>query len=102
MTQTKSEEIPEKLKGFDHFVGCMEEIILQGTDKYHGAKKDKYETIDIIPMVLGEEGYVHFVLGDLLKRVVRFNNQRRERDIFKMAVWLYLLWKRQSGLLEKK
>lgn len=52
------------------------------------------ETIHVIPEVLGEQGYKHFVLGDLLKRIFRLRNQFRERDLYKIAVWSYLLYLR--------
>jgi hypothetical protein len=103
VAKTNESEIPAKLKEFDAFCQGIKDIILQGTDKYAGAQKDKAETIDIIPKVLGAQGYTDFILGDLLKRIFRFKNQRRERDIFKMACWLYLLWKFElsQGELDK-
>lgn len=91
---TKTSDIPNKLKGFDTFVQCMTDIILVGTDKYSGKEKDKMETIDILPQIFGEEGYRTFVLADLTKRIFRLKNQLRERDLFKIGVWCFLLWKR--------
>ena len=88
------EDIPKKLARFEEFTDMMKQLALQGTDKYAGAKVDKKETIDIIPDVLGEEGYISFVLGDLIKRIIRFKNQKRERDLVKIALWTYLLWMR--------
>ena len=93
-TRVTEEEIPEKLARLEEFTDLMKRLALQGTDKYTGAEVDKKETIDIIPDVLGEEGYVSFVLGDLLKRIIRFKNQRRERDLLKIGLWIYLLWMR--------
>ena len=89
--KTKEQEIPNKLIYFDEFVEHMRNILLQGTDKYTGAEKDKAETIDIMPMVVGEEGYISFIVCDILKRLIRFKNDRRERDIIKISVWTYLL-----------
>jgi hypothetical protein len=80
----------EKLARFEEFTNMMKTVALQGTDKYTGTKNK--ETVDIIPDVLGEEGYVSFVLGDFVKRIVRFKNQRREKDLVKMGLWAYLLW----------
>jgi len=91
--QAKEKDIPRKLSYFDEFIGHMKSIILQGTDKYTGAEKDKAETIDIMPQVVGEDGYVSFIICDILKRLIRFKNDRRERDIIKIAVWCYLLLK---------
>jgi len=86
--------IPPKLLRFEEFTGLMKTLALQGTEKYSGAEAYQKETIDIIPDVIGEEGYTNYVLGDLLKRIIRFKNQRRERDLVKMALWAYLLWMR--------
>jgi len=91
--QAKEKDIPRKLSYFTEFIKDMKGIILQGTDKYTGAEKDKAETIDIMPQVVGEDGYVSFITCDILKRLIRFKNDRRERDIIKIAVWCYLLLK---------
>jgi len=93
-TKAMEEDIPQKLARFEEYTKLMKKVALQGTDKYTGAEADTKETIDIIPDVLGEEGYIHHVLGDLVKRIIRFKNERRERDLVKMALWTYLLWMR--------
>ena len=82
--------IPQKMRGFDEFLENLKAVIVQGTEKYAGAEVDAKETIDIIPDVVGEEGYKDFALGDLIKRIIRVKNQDRERDIIKIAVWCYL------------
>lgn len=91
--QTKEEDIPRKLTGFEDFVQGIKDNCLQGTDKYKGDEVDQWETIDIMPKVFGSRGYTIYILGDIFKRIMRFLNQRRERDIFKMALWLFFLWK---------
>jgi len=90
----KEGNIPQKLFRFEEFTELMKKLALQGTEKYSGAEAHKKETIDIIPDILGEEGYLNFVLGDFIKRVFRFKNQRRESDLVKIALWAYLLWMR--------
>ncbi|MEI9475592.1 MAG: hypothetical protein WCO26_03350 [Deltaproteobacteria bacterium] len=90
----KEEEVPWKLSRFEDFVGLVRRLALDGSNKYAGAEAYRKEAIDIIPDILGEEGYVNFVLGDLVKRITRFKNQRRERDLVKIALWTYLLWMR--------
>ena len=91
---TNEGSIPPKLARFEEFTGMMRTLALQGTEKYSGAETNQKETIDIIPDILGEEGYINFSLGDLIKRIIRFKNQRRERDLFKIALSAYLLWMR--------
>lgn len=95
-------EPPWKLARFEEFTESMKKLALDGSNKYAGAEAYTKEAIDIIPDILGEEGYVNFVLGDLLKRIIRFKNQRRERDLVKMALWTYLLWMRLFQKQEKR
>jgi hypothetical protein len=79
---------------FEEFTRLMKTLAVDGSNKYAGAEANGKEAIDIIPDILGEEGYVHFVLGDLLKRIIRFKNQKRERDLLKIGLWSYMLWMR--------
>jgi len=89
--KTNEEDIPRKLALWNEWCESGKKIILQGTDKYTGAEKDKSETIDIMPQVVGEQGYIDFVICDILKRLIRFRNDRRQRDLMKINVWCYLL-----------
>jgi hypothetical protein len=98
----KEEEVPWKLARFEDFVGLVRRMALDGSTKYAGAEAYRKEAIDIIPDILSEEGYVSFVLGDLIKRIMRFKNQRRERDLVKIALWTYLLWMRLFPKQESK
>jgi len=93
MSQTKVEDIPKKLADYDELCRLEKEMCLQGTDKYTGAEKDTWETIDVMPKAFGAEMYRGFILCDLLKRLIRWKNQRRERDIIKIRLWTYLWWK---------
>ncbi len=81
-----------KLARFEEFTRQMKMLALDGSCKYAGAEPYAKEAVDIIPEVLSEEGYTSFVLGDLLKRIIRFKNQKRERDLVKIALWTYFLW----------
>ena len=92
-TMTFPGEIPKKLSHFEEFCGAIKQLILEGTDKYTGADKDNAETIDIMPQIFGQTGYRTFVLSDIVKRVIRYKNQQRDRDLLKIALWCYLLWK---------
>ncbi len=81
-----------KLARFEEFTKSMKMLAVEGSTKYAGAEPYVKEAVDIIPDILSEEGYLHFVLGDLLKRIIRFKNQKRERDLIKIALWTYFLW----------
>lgn len=93
-TLAKEEDIPQKLARFQEFTELMKKLALQGTDKYTGAEVDEKEAMDVILDVLGEEGFTYYVLGDFIKRIVRFKNQKRERDLPKIGLWSYFLWDR--------
>lgn len=93
--QKLEKETPEKAKGFLLYCMNMMDIVSVGTSKYTGSEKDKWETIDIIPKIIGEDEYIKAIMGyDLVKRIIRYINQRRERDLFKIGVWCYLLYQR--------
>ena len=64
-----SEENQWKLSRFEEFAKLMKMLAIDGSNKYAGAKPYSKEAIDLIPDILGEEGYVNFVLGDLLERI---------------------------------
>jgi peroxiredoxin len=91
-TKTKEEDVPGKLARFQEYVRIMKTLALEGSDKYAGAEVDEKEAMDLILDMLGKEGFTHYVLGDLIKRVVRFKNQKRERDLPKIGLWTYFLW----------
>lgn len=81
-----------KLARFEEFTKSMKMLAVEGSTKYAGGEPYTKEAVDIIPDILSQEGYLHYVLGDLLKRIIRFKNQKRERDLIKIALWTYFLW----------
>jgi hypothetical protein len=95
------EEDTWKLSRFEDFIKLTKRLALDGSNKYAAGEPYKKEAIDVITDVMGEEGYTNFVLGDLIKRIIRFKNQKRERDLLKIALWSYLLWMRLYPKQEK-
>ncbi len=89
---TTTDEIPNKLQALPEFIRQLLTLTLQGTDKYKGAQKDVKENIDIFPDIFGIDGFWDGVLFDVSKRIIRLRNQRRERDIVKIALWMYILY----------
>jgi len=63
----------ETLTRFGEFTKLMRKLASQGREKYAGAETK--ENIDVIPDILGEEGFLNFVLGDLVKRIIRLKNK---------------------------
>ena len=67
-------------------------MALQGIEKPSEADAHKKETTDTIPEAPGDERHIDFVLEDLVKKIIRFRNERTEKDLVKLALWAYLLW----------
>lgn len=86
------ENPPHKLVRFKEFTQLMRTLALREIEKY--SKAHKKESKDVIPNTLGDERHIHFVLEDLVKKIIRFRNQRKERDLVQLALWTYLLWMR--------
>jgi len=86
----KGKSFPYKLCRFKEFTQLMKEMALKGIEKRsEGLKKDPK---DAIPNTPGDERHINFVLEDLVKKIIRFRNQRSENDMVKLALWSYLLW----------
>lgn len=86
----KEGRIPHKLVRFKEFTQLMKKLALRQIEKYSNAHKK--ESTDVIPNTPGDERHINFVLEDLVKKIIRFKNQRKERDLAKLALWTYLLW----------
>ena len=90
----KGKSFPYKLCRFKEFTQLMKEMALKGIEKRSEAELLKKETEDSIPDAPGAERHINFVLEDLVKKIIRFRNQRREKDLVNLALWAYLLWMR--------
>ncbi len=86
----KGGNFPHKLVRFKEFTELMRKLALQQIEKYSEAHKK--ESVDVIPDPIGDERHINFALEDLVKKIIRFRNQRSENDMVKLALWAYLLW----------
>lgn len=75
-----------KRKHFPVFVELMREQFEFGGTKY--AQGDKREATDLICEAWGLE----WRLGEMNKRLLRFKNLQREKDMLKLATEAYLVW----------
>ncbi len=83
---------PNKLVRFKEFTQAMRKIALLGLQKY-SAEIQKKKAVNI-PDSPGDERDIYFALEDLIKKIIRSRNLRRESDPMKLALWAYLLWLR--------
>jgi len=79
---------------FKEFTELMRKLALQGMETHLGSEAHRKETMALHMGAPGDERHINFVLEDLVKKIIRFRNQRREKDLVKMAMWAYLLWMR--------
>ena len=87
-----SKNVPKKLMRFEEFTQRMKKLALREIEKQ--TKTQKKDPIHALPNTLVDERPVHFALEDLVKKIIRFRNQTRERDLVKLALWTHLLWLR--------
>ena len=86
----KGGNFPHNLLRFKEFTELMRKLALQQMENY--SKAHKKGSVDVIPDPIGDERHINFALEDLVKKIIRFKNQRRENDMVKLALWAYLLW----------
>ena len=77
----KEGKVPRKLARFHEFTELMKKTALKGMEKCPEAKDLQRAEI-----------HIHFVLEDLVKKIIRFRTQRSEKDFARLALWAYLLW----------
>ena len=87
----KKENVLPELARFGEFTELMKQLSLEGTKNDPEARAHK-ETANLIPEPPGNERHIYFVFEDLVKKIIRFRNQRGEKDLVKLALSAYLLW----------
>ena len=78
--------IKSKRKYFPIFVELMRDQFEYGGKKY--AQSEEKEATDLICEAWGME----WRLGEMNKRLLRFKNLQREKDMLKLAVEAFLVW----------
>jgi len=93
--------VKTKAKYYKKFSDLVGKQFLHGGDKYKLEGFSDREATDVISSVFGGELGDQWILGTILKYLFRWNNFHREKDILKMATYLYLLWVKQGFHLQK-
>jgi len=74
------------------FASFIENQFKHGGGKYALAGFSDREATDVISQIFGGSDQTEWVLGTMLKYVFRFKNFKREKDLFKIATYCYILW----------
>ena len=88
--------IKVKLANFDKFVTLIKDQLEYGAKKY--AQGEDKEATDLICEAWGLE----WRLGEMNKRLLRYKNVQREKDLLKLATECYLVWIQMGYHLEDK
>lgn len=95
-----STNVDTKREFFPVFVELIRNQFDHGGDKYKGTK-DKEFTDLICESFPGESG-VDWVLGTCMKYLGRYKNFGREKDLLKVATYMYILWLKGGYHLEEQ
>jgi hypothetical protein len=87
--------IKVKLANVDKFYALIKDQLEYGAKKY--AQEEDKEATDLICEAWGME----WRLGEMNKRLLRFKNVMREKDLLKLATECYLVWLQMGFHLEK-
>jgi len=90
MLNQYSTTVSVKRKHFPKFIQLIKNQFNHGGDKYKGTG-DKEFTDMICEAFPGESG-ADWVLGTCMKYLGRYKNFGREKDLLKVATYMYILW----------
>ena len=79
-----------KKDNFKTFSKLIENQFNHGGEKYKG--NGEKEFTDLICESFGGESGVDWVLGTCMKYLGRYKNFGREKDLLKVATYMYILW----------
>lgn len=91
--------IDVKRKYWPVFAEFISNQFEHGGDKYALEGFDDREATDVISSVFGGKSEFNWILGTMIKYVFRFKNLEREKDLFKIATYCYILWLKQGNHL---
>lgn len=85
-----------KQKHIETFLNLIKDQINYGGKKY--AHSEQKEATDLIVEIFG----IKWLLGTIFKYLLRFDNQKREKDLLKIAAYCFILWLKYGFHLQKK
>jgi hypothetical protein len=87
-------------KHWKQFVKLMESLLLHGGSKYNLHGFEEMEATDVISRIFGGEDEYDWLLGTMMKYLLRFKNFHREKDLLKVSTYCYILWIKQGNHLK--
>lgn len=85
-----------KEKYFDDFCKLVKDQFIYGGKKYE--LLDGIESTDILTLSWGIKG----LMWTISKYLFRFTNQQREKDLLKVACYMYIIWLKYGFNLKQK
>jgi hypothetical protein len=82
--------IEQKRANFEKFSKLISNQFEHGGDKYKGNGEEEFT--DLICRAFPGEGGVDWVLGTCMKYLGRYKNFGREKDLLKVATYMYIAW----------
>jgi len=90
-----------KSENFSKFVDLIANQFKHGGNKYSIPGFLDREATDIISSCFGGESQLDWILGTIMKYLFRFKNFQREKDLFKIATYCYILWLKIGGHIKE-
>jgi hypothetical protein len=84
------------MKAFDTFIELVKDQFTYGGKKY--ALDDKRESTDILFDNHGK----NWLFGTIDKYTFRYKNLERERDLLKIATYMYIIWLKRGYFLQER
>ena len=91
--------LQEKIREWKRFAGLAEGKIVCGGEKY--ALSSDTEATDLLCQLVPGRTGIDSLLSDILRYTIRFVNQGKEDDLFKIAAHAGMAWARKFGSKER-
>lgn len=92
--------LDQKREHFGKFVALIENQFNHGGEKYKGNGEEEFT--DLICRSFPGESGVDWVLGTCMKYLGRYKNFGREKDLLKVATYMYILWLKAGNHLNEQ
>lgn len=93
--------IEVKQQYFKKFADLIESQFKHGGNKYKLQGFEDREATDVISSIFGGKSEFDWILGTMMKYILRFKNFEREKDLLKIATYCYILWLKQGNHLKE-
>jgi hypothetical protein len=95
-----STNIEVKKENYNKFVELVRNQFEHGGSKYKGNEEEEFT--DLICRAFPGDSGVDWVLGTCMKYLGRYRNFGREKDLLKVATYMYILWLKGGNHLKEE